>query len=53
LIRVSTGEILLDDSTELKGEPDRMVRVGARIVAERVARTVQQGGMTTNFPQTE
>ena len=30
-----------------------MVRVGARIFAERVARTVRQGGVTTNFPQTE
>ena len=53
LIRVSTGEILLDDSTELKGEPDRMVRAGARIFAERVARTVRRGGVTTNYPQTE
>ncbi len=50
LIRVSTGEVLLDDSTELKGEPDRMVQAGARIFAERVARTVRQGGVTTNFP---
>lgn len=53
LIRVSTGEILLDDSTELKGEPDAMVRVGTRIFAERVARTVQRGGVTTNFPSAE
>jgi hypothetical protein len=50
LIRVSTGEIVLDDSTELKGEPDAMVRVGSRIFAERVARTVRQGGVTTDFP---
>lgn len=53
LIRVSTGEILLDDSTELKGDPDEMVRVGTRIFAERVARTVRQGGRTTNFPNAE
>jgi hypothetical protein len=53
LIRVSTGEILLDDSTELKGDPDAMVRVGTRIFAERVARTVQRGGVTTNFPGAE
>jgi hypothetical protein len=53
LIQVSTGEILLDDSTELKGEPDQMVRVGTRIFAERVARTVQRGGVTTNFPNAE
>ena len=50
LIRVSTGEIVLDDSTELKGEPDRMVRAGARIFAERVARTIREGGVTNNFP---
>lgn len=53
LIRTSTGEIVLDDSTELKGEPDGMVRVGTRIFAERVARTVQRGGVTTNFPSVE
>lgn len=52
LIRVSTGEIVLDDSTELKGETDRMVQAGARIFAERVARTVRAGGVTTNFPTT-
>lgn len=53
LIRVSTGEIVLDDSTELKGEPDRMVRAGARIFAERVARTIRHGGMANNFPAVE
>lgn len=53
LVQVSTGEILLDDSTELKGEPDRMVQAGARIFAERVARTVRHGGLTTNFPTAE
>jgi hypothetical protein len=53
LIRVSTGDILLDDSTELKGEPARMVRVGAQTFAERVARTVLQGGVTTTLPQPE
>lgn len=53
LIQVSTGEILLDDSTELKGDPDVMVRVGTRISAERVASTVRRGGVTTNFPTTE
>jgi hypothetical protein len=51
LIRVENGEIILDDSTELKGEPAAMVRLGARIFAERVARTVRSGGYTTNFPQ--
>jgi hypothetical protein len=53
LIRVSTGENLLDDSTELKGDPDKIVRVGSRIFAERVARTVRRGGVTTNFPNAE
>jgi hypothetical protein len=50
LVHVPTGKIVLDDSTELKGEPDLMVRTGARIFAERVARTVRAGGVTTNFP---
>jgi len=50
LIRTETGEIILDDSTELKGEPDAMVRVGTRIFAERVARTVRSGGVVNNFP---
>jgi Protein of unknown function (DUF2380) len=50
LVHVPTGSIVLDDSTELKGEPDAMVRAGARIFAERVARTVRAGGTTTNFP---
>ena len=50
LVHVSSGSIVLDDSTELKGEPDAMVRAGARIFAERVARTIRAGGTTTNFP---
>jgi hypothetical protein len=50
LIHVSTGTIILDDSTELKGDPETMVRAGARIFAERIARTVRHGGVTTNFP---
>ncbi|HEV8176426.1 MAG TPA: DUF2380 domain-containing protein [Gemmatimonadales bacterium] len=50
LINVRTGKILLDDSTELKGEPGAMVRAGTRIFAERIARTVKQGGLVTNFP---
>ncbi len=50
LVHVPSGAIILDDSTELKGEPDAMVRAGARIFAERVARTVRAGGVTTNFP---
>jgi hypothetical protein len=50
LIHVPTGEIILDDSTELKGEAEAMVRAGSRIFAERVARTVRRGGVATNFP---
>lgn len=41
LINVETGEIVMDDSTELKGDPEPMVRAGVRIFAERVARTVK------------
>jgi hypothetical protein len=50
LIHAGTGEIVLDDSTELKGDPATMVRAGSRIFAERVARTVRRGGVVTNFP---
>jgi hypothetical protein len=50
LIHAGTGEIVLDDSTELKGDPEAMVRAGSRIFAERVARTVRRGGVVTNFP---
>jgi hypothetical protein len=42
LIDVRTGELVLDDSTELKGDPDSMIRAGVRIFAERVARTVKE-----------
>ena len=52
LIHAPTGRIILDDSTELKGPPEGMVRAGSRIFAERVARTVRRGGVTTNFPNT-
>jgi hypothetical protein len=52
LIHAPTGEIILDDTTELKGETGGMVRAGSRIFAERVARTVRRGGVTTNFPNT-
>jgi hypothetical protein len=52
LIHAPTGKIVLDDSTELKGPPEGMVRAGSRIFAERVARTVSRGGVTTNFPNT-
>lgn len=50
LIRVADGDIVLDDSTELKGEPEAMVRIGTRSFADRVARTVRQGGYATDFP---
>ena len=52
LIHAPTGTIILDDSTELKGPPEGMVRAGSRIFAERVARTVRRSGVTTNFPNT-
>jgi hypothetical protein len=52
LIHAPTGEIILDDSTELKGETAGMVRAGSRIFAERVARTVQNRGIANNFPNT-
>jgi hypothetical protein len=42
LINVDTGEIVLDDSTELKGDPEPIIRAGVRIFAERVARTVNE-----------
>jgi hypothetical protein len=50
LVHVPSGTIVLDDSTELKGDPEAMVRAGVRIFAERVARTVRAGGVTTDFP---
>ena len=53
LIRVSTGDIVLDDSTELKGDPGPMVRIGVRSFADRVTRTVKAGGYVTNFPSGE
>jgi hypothetical protein len=53
LIRVASGDIILDDSTELKGEPGPMVRVGLRSFADRVVRTVRAGGFATNFPDGE
>jgi uncharacterized protein DUF2380 len=53
LVRVEDGSIVLDDSTELKGEPGRMVEVGMRQFADRVRRTVRAGGVATNFPNGE
>lgn len=53
LIRVSDGAIILDDSTELKGEPEGMIRVGIRSFADRVVRTVRSGGLATNYPAGE
>jgi len=52
LIDVGTGEIVMDDSTELKGDPEPMIRAGVRIFAERVARTVKQraGGQRAERP---
>lgn len=53
LVRVATSAIVLDDSTELKGEPGPMVRVGVRSFGNRVARTIRAGGYATNFPDGE
>jgi hypothetical protein len=50
LIHVPDGAIILDDSTELKGDPGPMVRVGMRQFADRVVRTIRAGGVATNFP---
>ncbi len=47
LINVRTGEILMDDSIELKGDPEPMVRAGTRNFAERLARTVKQQVVST------
>ena len=53
LIDVATGEIVLDDSTELKGDPEPMIRAGVRIFAERVARTVKQRSAGERAERTE
>jgi hypothetical protein len=53
LIHVPDGKIVLDDSTELKGEPALMVKIGMRQFADRAARTVRAGGIATNFPRGE
>lgn len=50
LIRVDNGEIILDDSTELKGDPGVMIPKGMRIFADRVVRTVKAGGVANDFP---
>jgi hypothetical protein len=44
LINAQTGEIVLDDSIELKGDPEAMIRAGVRNFAVRAAREVEQGG---------
>jgi len=40
LIDATTGEIVLDDSIELKGDPEPMIRAGVRNFAVRAAREV-------------
>jgi hypothetical protein len=52
LVNARTGEIVLDDSTELKGDPGPMLRAGFRIFAERVARTVKQRAATERAGRT-
>ena len=44
------GGDILDDSTELNGDPEAMIPVGMRIFADRVVRTVRSGGVTTDVP---
>ena len=48
LVNVSTGKLLMDDSTELKGDPEAMVRAGTRIFAERVVRTIREQEALSN-----
>ncbi|HEV2084773.1 MAG TPA: DUF2380 domain-containing protein [Gemmatimonadales bacterium] len=50
LIDLKTGKIVMDDTTELKGDPGPMVRAGVRIFAERVARTVARGSEGAGAP---
>jgi uncharacterized protein DUF2380 len=40
LINVKTGELVIDDTFELKGDPDQMVPPGMGIFAQRVSRRV-------------
>ena len=42
LIDAQTGEIVLDDSIELKGDPEPMIRAGVRNFAVRAAREVKK-----------
>ncbi|HEX5385376.1 MAG TPA: DUF2380 domain-containing protein [Gemmatimonadales bacterium] len=46
LIDNRTGRFVLDDTTELKGDPTTMIPAGTKIFAERVARAVKQGTPT-------
>ena len=48
LVNVGTGKLLMDDSTELKGDPEAMVRAGTRIFAERVVRTIRVQEVLSN-----
>jgi TolB-like protein len=40
LINVKTGELVIDDTFELKGDPDQMVPPGMGVFAQRVSRRV-------------
>jgi hypothetical protein len=48
LVNVRTGDLVMDDSTELKGDPEPMVRAGTRIFAERVVRTIREQEALSN-----
>ena len=43
LIKVETGEMLLDDDCELKGDPNVMVPAGVGLFANRINRRVTTG----------
>jgi len=48
LVNVRTGGLVMDDSTELKGDPEPMVRARTRIFAERVVRTIREQEALSN-----
>lgn len=41
LIDVRAGDVIIDDSYELKGDAEKMVPAAARIFADRVARRIR------------
>jgi TolB-like protein len=43
LIDVETGQLLLDDDCELKGDPDTMVPAGVGLFANRIDKRITAG----------